>query len=239
MRLCSLLLAALLLAVGCSQPSVSQPAPAPAGFPAPDRPVAEIVSPIWSSGPDRDKADESGQVIRGLGIGPGMTVADIGAGSGYHTIRLSPVVGPTGRVYAQDVMPRYLEGLKREVDRRGLANVEIVLGAPDDPKLPTNSIDRAILVHMYHEIEQPYGLLWNLVPALRPGAKVGIVDLDRRPERHGTPPALLKCEVEAVGYRQTGFVQLTGGVGYLAVFEPPALRDRPEPGAIRACRQPR
>ncbi len=235
----SVLLAALLLAVGCSQPSVSQPAAAPPGFPAPDRPVAEIVSPVWSSGPDRDKADESGQVIRGLGIAPGMAVADIGAGSGYHTIRLSPVVGPSGRVYAQDVTARYLDGLRREVQKRGLTNVEFVLGAPDDPKLPPNSVDRAILVHMYHEIEQPYALLWNLVPALKPGARVGIVDLDRRPENHGTPPALLKCEVEAVGYRQTGFVQLSEGLGYLAIFEPPAAGARPAPGEIKACRQER
>src|SRR5688572_21831442 len=84
-------------------------APGGATFPAPNRPIAEIVSPTWSSG-DRDAADESGQLVRLMGVRPGMAVADIGAGSGYHTLRLSPVVGPTGRVYAQDVTASYLEG---------------------------------------------------------------------------------------------------------------------------------
>ncbi|HEY9219298.1 MAG TPA: methyltransferase domain-containing protein [Phenylobacterium sp.] len=220
----------------CSPPSAGAPAAATMSFPKPDRPVAEIVSPIWSSGPDRDEADEAGQVARGLGITAGMAVADIGAGSGYHTVRLAKVVGPTGRVYAQDVMADYLAELRQEIAARGLTNVEVVLGTADDPKLPPTSVDRAILVHMYHEIAQPYGLMWNLVPALRPGARVGIVDLDRRPERHGTPPSLLKCEVEAVGYRQTGFIQLKGGVGYMAVFEPPAVDRRPAPGSIKPCR---
>lgn len=231
MRLALILAAAL---SACSQPSVGQPAP-PESFPKPDRPVAEIVSPVWSSGPDRDKADESGQVVRALAIGPGMAVADIGAGSGYHTIRLSPVVGPAGLVYAEDVMESYMADLRADVERRGLANVRLVVGTADDPKLPAHAIDRAILVHMYHEVRNPYALMWNLVPALKPGALVGVVDLDRRPERHGTPPALLKCEVEAVGYRQVSFQLLAGGIGYIAVFAPPAPEDRPAPGAIRPC----
>jgi SAM-dependent methyltransferase len=205
------------------------------GFPPPDRPVADIVAPIWSSGPDRDAADEVGQVVRGLGIKPGMRVADIGAGSGYYALPLSRAVGPTGRVYAQDVMADYLAGLKTEVERRKLTNVELVLGAPDDPRLPA-PVDRALLIHMYHEIAQPYGLLWHLAASLKPGARVGVVDLDRQTERHGTPPALLRCEFEAVGYRQTGFALLEGGVGYLAVFTPPAVADRPAPARIKPCR---
>src|SRR5262245_1739697 len=93
-----------LAVVACARAEPGEVAPsAPAarlanGFPAPDRPVAEVIAPIWSSGPDRDAADESGQLIRGLGIEPGMAVADIGAGSGYHTLRLSPAVGPKGVV---------------------------------------------------------------------------------------------------------------------------------------------
>ena len=103
MRFAALLL--LVLAAACSRGTTAQPANAPParladGFPAPDRPVAPVVSPTWSSGPDRDAADESGQLIRGLDIKPGMAVADIGAGSGYHTLRLSPAVGPKGIVYA-------------------------------------------------------------------------------------------------------------------------------------------
>ncbi len=80
-------------------------------FPAPDRAVAEIISPIWATEKERDAVDEAGQVARFLELKPGMSIADIGAGSGYHTIRLAKVVGPTGRVLAQDVMPRYLADL--------------------------------------------------------------------------------------------------------------------------------
>jgi ubiquinone/menaquinone biosynthesis C-methylase UbiE len=206
------------------------------GFPMPDRPVAGIVAPEWSSGPDRDAADESGQLIRGLDIRRGMAVADIGAGSGYHTLRLSPAVGPEGVVYAEDIVEAYVSGLRREAERRGLKNVRIVVGEPDDPKLPPAAIDRAVLVHMYHEIESPYALLWNLATALKPGARVGVIDLDRPVVRHGMPPALLKCEFEAVGYRHIRTRSLEGGVGYLAVFEAPS--ERPAPGDIKACDAP-
>lgn len=233
-------LLAFVLGACCLHPLTAAAATPPTGaFPAPDRPVAEIVSPIWSSGPDRDAANESGQLVRRMGIRRGMAVADIGAGSGYHTVRLSPVVGPTGRVYAQDIMASYMADLRRDVARRKLTNVEFVLGRADDPGLAPNSIDRAIMVHMYHEIGQPYGLLWRLVDALKPGATVGVVDLERRPEHHGMPRSLLRCEFEAVGYRQTSFAELQGGVGYLAVFTPPALADRPQPNAIKPCRLPR
>ena len=239
MRLGLVLLAAFAI-VACSKPSESAPPLAerfPDGFPKPDRPVAGIVAPEWSSGPDRDAADESGQLIRGLGIEPGMAVADIGAGSGYHTLRLSPAVGKTGVVYAEDIVESYISGLKREAARRGLTNIRIVVGKADDPGLPPAAIDRAVLVHMYHEIESPYALLWRLAGSLKPGARVGVIDLDRPTQRHGTPPALLKCEFEAVGYRQVSERLMDGGVGYLAIFEAPA--ERPAPAAIKPCRAER
>src|SRR3990167_5999807 len=110
MRFSLVLVAAMFLVAACSRPEPSQGAPSPApakrdaaGFPMADRPVAGIVASEWSSGPDRDAADESGQLIRGLAIQPGMRVADIGAGSGYHTLRLSPAVGPSGGGYAADI----------------------------------------------------------------------------------------------------------------------------------------
>jgi ubiquinone/menaquinone biosynthesis C-methylase UbiE len=148
---------------------------APAGaFPKPDRPVADIVSPTWHNEKERDDAGEPRQVVRLLGIKSGMTVADIGAGSGYYVVRLSPIVGPRGLIIAQDVVPEYLRGLRSRVRDLGLQNVVISLGEPHDPRLPADSLDIAILVHMYHEIAQPYGLLYNLVPALKPGARVGL-----------------------------------------------------------------
>jgi SAM-dependent methyltransferase len=204
------------------------------GFPAAARPVSDIVSPEWSSERERDAADESGQLVRRLGIAPGMTVADIGAGSGYHTVRLSRVVGPSGRVIAQDITPNYLADLRTRVTKAGLANVSFVRGGPDDPRLPPASVDLALMVHMYHEIEHPYAFLHALAGALKPGGRVGVTDLDRPTDRHGTPPRLLRCEFEAVGYRQIGLGPLEGNVGYLAVFAAPTAL--PAPADIRPCR---
>ena len=169
-------------------------------------------------------------------IGPGETVADVGAGSGYYVTRLSPLVGPQGRVLAEDVTPRYLADLEARLRKAGLSNVTVVRGEAHDPRLKPASLDAAILVHMYHEITQPFGLLHNLAAAMKPGGRVGLVDADDIPSRHGTPPALLRCELAAAGYRETGFSVLDGGVGYLATFEAPAPEKRPDPASIKPCK---
>jgi ubiquinone/menaquinone biosynthesis C-methylase UbiE len=183
------------------EPLAPPGAPAQA-FPAPDRPVAEIISPIWATEQKRDAVDESGQLVRLLGLEPGMTVADLGAGSGYHTVRLARALGPDGRVLAQDVTPRYLEGLQERVRKEGLGNVTLGLGEPHDPRLPTGSADVALLAHVYHEIAQPFAFLHNLAPALKPGGRLAIVELDRPTREHGTPRDLLSCELAASGYKQ-------------------------------------
>ena len=206
-------------------------------FPKPERPVADIVSPIWHDEKERDAAGEPRQLVRLLGIKAGMTVADIGAGSGYYVVRLAPIVGADGRIIAEDVVPEYLRGLRNRVRNLGLWNVTISLGEPHDPRLPAHSLDAAILVHMYHEIAQPYGLLYNLAPALKPGARVGIVDAVGPTSEHGTPPNLLRCELAAVGYREIGFHPLTGSNAYLAIFAPPSHESRTRPDKIIACAQ--
>jgi predicted methyltransferase len=205
-------------------------------FPKPNRPVADIISPIWHDEATRDAADEPGQVVRLLGIKSGMSIADIGAGSGYYTVRLSPIVGANGGVIAQDVQSDYLQGLRARVRDLGLGNVTIGLGEPHDPRLPARSIDVAILVHMYHEIAQPYALLYNLVPALKPGGRIGIVDATAGTSEHGTPVSLLRCELAAVGYREIAFHALRGSDAYLAVFAPPSIEARPAPKSMIACK---
>jgi SAM-dependent methyltransferase len=210
-------------------------AAAPA-FPLPRRAVAPIVSPTWGDSAQRDAADEAGQIARRLRLRPGMTVADIGAGSGYDTLRLARVVGSGGAVIAEDITPRYLDALKASAVARRLGNIRTVVGAPGDPKLPPGSVDAAIMVHMYHEIERPYELLYNLAPAFRPGGVLGIEEADRATEAHGTPPALLTCELRAVGYRQLSLAPMAGGMGYFAVFAPPDAGHRPSPDRIKACR---
>jgi SAM-dependent methyltransferase len=228
---------AAVLAIAGAAPRVMAEEGAPADvFPKPDRPVADIISPIWHDEQERDNAGEPQQLVRLLGIKPGMTVADIGAGSGYYVARLSPIVGAGGRIIAEDVVPDYLQGLRRRVQELGLRNVVIVAGEAHDPKLPANSLDLAILVHMYHEIAQPYALLYNLVPALKPDARVGIVDAVAPTAEHGTPPSLLRCELKAVGYREIGFERLTGSDAYVATFAPPSVAGRPRPDAIVACK---
>jgi SAM-dependent methyltransferase len=191
-------------------------------FPKPDRPVASIVSPIWHSEDERDAAKEVSQAVRILGIEPGMTVADIGAGSGYYVTRLSPLLGPSGRIIAEDITPAYLRLLEAKIRNLHLTNVTVTTGEPDDPKLPRRALDRVLLVHMYHEITNPFALLYNLAGSLKPRAKIGIVDAIRPVLQHGTPPSLLRCEVESLGYRETAFVNLEGSETYLAVFELPA-----------------
>src|SRR5215475_7345646 len=135
-------------------------------------------------------------------------------------------------VSQKDIVTEYFRGCVNG----GLQNVAIGLGEPHDARLPADSLDIAILVHMYHEIAQPYALLYNLVPALKPGARVGIVDAFAPTAAHGTPPDLLRCELAAVGYRETGFDRLIGSDAYLATFAPPSIATRPPPGAIVACK---
>ncbi len=226
----------LLLLSAASAPAQSiAPAGIPADrFPKPSRPVASIISDRWSSEDTRERVGEAANVMQLLGVRPGMAVADIGAGSGYYTVRLSRRVGTAGRVFAEDIMPDYLAGLQRRVTTEGLGNVTLALGEAHDPRLPPASVDLALLVHMYHEIDQPFGLLVNLLPALRPGARVAILDANRPTLQHGTPPALLECELRAVGYRQVAFHPLEAGAVYLAVFTPPA--QPPAPASIVPCR---
>lgn len=204
-------------------------------FPAPDRPVAPIISSTYSDEKTRDSQREADRVMDRLDIRPGKRVADIGAGDGYYTVRIARRLGPSATIYAEDVKTRYLEGLEARLKLEGIYGVQTVLGLPGDPKLPPASIDVAILAHMYHEIENPYEFLYRLRPALVPTARVGIVDADRPTQNHGTPPALLRCEMAAVGYRQVDFLQLAPTEIYLAVFAPP--EQLPPVESITPCKQ--
>lgn len=205
----------------------------PSDFPAADRPVAHIVSSRWSNEEARDRLNEAAEVMDKSGIAKGMTVADIGAGEGYYTIRLAARVGEHGRVLAEDIVASVRDALAERVAREDLENVAVRLGAPADPKLPPASFDRVLMVHMYHEIAQPYEFLWRLRPSLKPEGLVVVVDANRQTKNHGTPPALLKCEFEAVGYQQVSMTDMPSAGGYMATFK--AVGPRPEPEAIKPC----
>jgi len=219
--------AALLLAA-CS----AEPAPK-SEFPAAGRDVAPIVGDSFSTEDARDRVGEAEAVIAFAGIRPGMSVADIGAGEGYYTVRLSRVVGPRGRVLAQDIVPAVRDRLALRVNRENLDNVFVRLGLPEDPKLPAGGFDRIFLVHVYHEVEQPYAFLWHLRQGLKPGGMVVVVDADRPVKRHGTPPALLDCELASVGLEQVKEATLEGSDAYMALYR--VARPLPEPAALKPC----
>jgi SAM-dependent methyltransferase len=204
-------------------------------FPRPDRPVAPIVSSAYTTEEQRDGLGEAERVMARLGVKPGLRVADVGAGDGYYTMRLARRLGPGAIIYAQDVEAGYLRTLEQRLRREGVLGVTLVHGTPRDPRLPPASIDLAILSHMYHEIENPYEFVYRLRAALAEDARVAVIDVDRPTQDHGTPPALLRCELAAVGYRQIDFVPLTPADGYLAVFVPP--EKLPPPDAIKRCAQ--
>ncbi len=202
-------------------------------FPRAERLVSKAGDTQFSTEAARDEAGESEFVMDWAGIQPGTTVADIGAGEGYYTIRLAERVGPKGRVLAQDINRGALDRLGERVTREQLDNVAIKEGAVDDPRLPDNSFDRVFMVHMYHEIQEPYAFLWRMRPALAKGGEVIVVDRDRATDRHGIPPKLLFCEFDAVGYRLTGFTEQLKLGGYIARFEVKGAR--PEPKDIKTC----
>ena len=203
-------------------------------FPAPDRAVSELGSNQFSTEDQRDSRGEAKTVMDLAEIEPGMTVADIGAGNGYYTVRLAERVGETGRVLAQDIDSDALGRLGRRIERQRLENVSIRLGELADPKLPEDSFDRIFMVHMYHEIEQPYEFLWRMWPALRDGGQVVVVDIDRPTDQHGIDPLLLSCEFEAAGYELVSFKDAPELAGYYAQFK--AAATRPAPGEIQPCR---
>tara|TARA_A100001391_G_scaffold48774_7_gene29170 strand:+ start:81914 stop:82654 length:741 start_codon:yes stop_codon:yes gene_type:complete len=231
----SLVALAALALLGACNGLEDDRAPGSQDFPKADRPVSAGGATAFSNEEARDRRQEAETVMDLAGIKPGMSVADVGAGEGYYTVRLAQRVGETGRVLANDINEDALRRLGSRVERDRLDNVSIKLGLPDDPRLPVNSFDRVLLVHMYHEVEEPYAFLWRLRPALREKGHVVVVDVDRPADQHGISPQLLFCEFARVGYRLTEFVRKPEIAGYYAEFE--ASGKRPEPGDIKPCVQ--
>jgi ubiquinone/menaquinone biosynthesis C-methylase UbiE len=228
-----LVLAASVVVGGCKaqQTDVSRPEAA-RDFPQAFRPVS-AAGTEFAAEDQRDDRGEAKVVMDLAAIKPGAWVADIGAGEGYYTVRLAERVGPKGRVLAEDIDPTAIQRLGRRVERERLDNVSIRTGAPEDAKLPANSFDRVLMVHMYHEVGEPYAFLWYLRPALKPGGQVIVVDVDRPTDQHGIPPRLLFCEFGALGFRLVQFVSKPELNGYYAAFE--VTGSRPAPKDIKPC----
>ena len=234
MRLASALCLAL-IAAGCKPAVDDQRLPGARDFPRAYRAVSAASADASSNEQARDDRREAVTVMDLAAIRPGMTVADIGAGAGYYTVRLADRVGKKGRVLAEDIDRDALTRLGSRVEAEHLDNVSIKLGTEVDPRLPAGSFDRIFMVHMYHEVGEPYAFLWRLRPALRQGGQVIVVDVDRPTNRHGIAPQLLFCEFAAVGFKLAQFVRKPELAGYYAQFI--AEGPRPEPKSIEPCSQ--
>ena len=147
-------------------------------------------------GPDRDAWQQPERVMDALAIADGATVADLGAGGGWFTVRLARRVGPNGLVYAEDIQPQMIESISRRVTREGLANVQTILGNPSDPKLPP-ALDAVLIVDTYPEIADPVALLRNVVSSLRANGRLGIVNYKLDGGGPG-PPLAERVEPETV-----------------------------------------
>jgi predicted methyltransferase len=171
--------------------------------------------------PDRDKKLQINRVMDLLGITTGKNVADIGAGSGWFTVRAARRVGPTGAVLAEDINPMAIEAIGKRALKEDLSNVRTVLGAPDDPRLPTGSTDAVLMLKVYHEIAHPAAFLQALKPALRGGAKVGIIDRNGNGANHGLDHDVVVKEMGEAGFKLVGTYDFTkaDGEDYFLIFQ--------------------
>jgi predicted methyltransferase len=176
----ALLMAALTAAV----PAASQRGPHARLFPP------ELLGLL--EGPDRDEWQQPDHIMDQLGIADGARVADVGAGGGWFTVRLSHRVGPNGVVFAQDVQPQMIDAIERRVQREGLKNIRTVLGTATDPRLP-EGLQAVIMVDTYPQLPDPVALLRYVAAALAPNGRLGIVDF--RPDGSGGPGPPLEDRV--------------------------------------------
>jgi len=170
--------------------------------------------------PGREDRLQINRVMDILGIAAGKTVADIGAGSGWFTVRAAKRVTESGTVYAVDINSEAIRYIENRADKEHLHNVKAILSKPDDPLLAGRSVDAVLLLKTYHEVEKPVALMRNLRTSLRPGAKVGIIDRDGNGENHGVGKDVVMREAGQAGYvliEQYDFVK-GDGMDYFLVF---------------------
>jgi ubiquinone/menaquinone biosynthesis C-methylase UbiE len=170
--------------------------------------------------PGREKRLQIDRVMDLLQLKPGSTVADIGAGSGWFSVRAARRVGANGRVIAEDINAKAIAYIQQRAQREHLANIVPVLGTPDDPKLTPNSLDAALMLKVYHEIAHPPLVLANLRAALKPGARFGIIDRNGNGGDHGLKESIVRDEVEHAGFRQVARYDFTkaDGQDYFLIF---------------------
>ena len=211
---------------GAASPTPT-PSPTPAASPQKqadkiDRPTSEPYTGSLSQfeDPKRDEKLQPERVMDVLGIKEGSNVADIGAGSGWFTVRAARRVGNNGTVYAVEINSEYLKHIENRAKRENLSNIRTILGKEDDPLLSANSVDAVLLLKTYHEVAQPVRLLIKVRESMRAGGLLGIIDRNDEPDDHGIEKATVIEEVGRAGFVLVGehdFVK-PDNVDYFLVF---------------------
>jgi ubiquinone/menaquinone biosynthesis C-methylase UbiE len=170
-------------------------------------PVMGAAGAGWLDRPEREAEEAPELALDALGLRAGMVVADVGAGTGYMSLRMARRVGPSGKVFANDLQPEMLQKLRANSQREKLSNVETVQGTEADPKLPPNTMDLVLLVDVYHEFSQPQAMLDKIRESLKPDGRLVLLEYRKedpkvpiRPE-HKMSVAEVKTEVEAEGFK--------------------------------------
>ncbi|MFZ0138081.1 MAG: class I SAM-dependent methyltransferase [Candidatus Sulfotelmatobacter sp.] len=219
-----LMLALLILCLTVSRGYGQEAAQAPVNAPAEHRKTSEPYMGDLSifDSPGRDERLQVNRVMDILGITPGKAVADIGAGSGWFTVRAARRVGERGEVYAVDINPEAIRYIDARAQKEQLHNIKTILSKPDNPLLPVRAVDAALLLKTYHEVAEPVALLRNLRAALRPAAKVGIIDRNGNGEDHGVGRDVVLHEATQAGYRLLDQYDFVKGdrMDYFLVFIP-------------------
>jgi len=181
--------------------------PASLVHPLTGRPIAGIATDAtWMDRASRQAEESPDRALSVIGVQPGMTVADIGAGSGYMTLRVAPLVGPTGKVYATDIQPALLRLLQQKLGEADVSNVEVVLGSETETGLPDNSIDIALLVDVYHEFQHPKEMLRSIRQSMKPGGQLVLIEYRKEDPAipiaptHRLSVVEARAEIEAEGF---------------------------------------
>jgi ubiquinone/menaquinone biosynthesis C-methylase UbiE len=174
------------------------------------REIAHVMGPAgipWLERPEREAEEQPALTIAALEVRPGSTVADLGAGSGYYSFRIAPLVGPAGKVLAVDIEPSMLEIIEARARRESIVNVQTVRSTAQDPHLPPASVDLVFMVDVYHELEYPYEIMQKVREALKPGGRVALIEYRAEDPAvmiksvHKMSQAQILREMQAVGLR--------------------------------------
>jgi ubiquinone/menaquinone biosynthesis C-methylase UbiE len=167
----------------------------------------------WLNRPEREKEENPEGALDALRIRPGMVVADVGAGTGYMSLRLAKRVGPTGKVYANDLQPEMLRRLRENAAKAGFTNIETIQGEETDPKLPRGQMDLVLLADVYHEFSKPREMIDKIREALKPDGRLVLLEYRKEDpnvpirEEHKMTVAEVKAELEPQGFKLSQVIE--------------------------------